>query len=80
MMQFLAESANMTVYWEEIIGIIMGNCRGFGICSVISSSQGMTLTRESRVSTNFDCYGLFLCSGNFLREFIRQRKSFFKYY
>ena len=50
MMQFLAESAILTVI-GGIIGIILGIAGGFGICSVISSSQGMTLTPGISVST-----------------------------
>ena len=43
MMQFLAESAILTVI-GGIIGIILGIAGGYGICSVISSTQGMTIT------------------------------------
>ena len=43
MMQFLAESAILTVI-GGIVGIILGIAAGFGICSVISSTQGMTIT------------------------------------
>ena len=50
MMQFLAESAILTVI-GGIIGIILGIAGGFGICSVIGSSQGMTLTPGISVST-----------------------------
>ena len=43
MMQFLAESAILTVI-GGIIGIILGIAGGYGICSIISSVQGMTIT------------------------------------
>lgn len=43
MMQFLAESAILTVI-GGIIGIILGIAGGYGICSVMSSVQGMTIT------------------------------------
>lgn len=43
MMQFLAESAILTVL-GGIIGIILGIAGGYGICSIISSVQGMTIT------------------------------------
>ena len=49
-LQFLAESAILTVI-GGIIGIILGIAGGFGICSVIGSSQGMTLTPGISVST-----------------------------
>lgn len=43
MMQFLAESAILTVI-GGIIGIILGIAGGYGICSIMSSVQGMTIT------------------------------------
>lgn len=43
MMQFLAESAILTVI-GGIIGIILGIAGGYGICPIISSVQGMTIT------------------------------------
>ncbi len=43
MMQFLAESAILTAI-GGIIGIILGIAGGYGICSVMSSVQGMTIT------------------------------------
>lgn len=43
MLQFLAESAILTVI-GGIIGILTGIAGGFGICSLMSSGQGMTIT------------------------------------
>lgn len=43
MMQFLAESAILTAI-GGIIGIILGIAGGFGICSLMSSAQGMNIT------------------------------------
>ena len=42
MMQFLAESAILTAI-GGIIGILLGIAGGYGICSIMSSSQGMTI-------------------------------------
>lgn len=50
MMQFLAESAILTVI-GGVIGILLGIAAGFGICSIISSSQGMTITPGISVGT-----------------------------
>lgn len=52
MLQFLAESAILTVI-GGIIGIILGIAGGFGICSLISSTQGMTLTPGINAGTIF---------------------------
>ena len=43
MMQFLAESAILTVI-GGMIGIVLGIAGGYGICSIMSSVQGMTIT------------------------------------
>ncbi len=50
MMQFLAESAILTVI-GGIIGIILGIAGGYGICSVMSSAQGMTITPGINATT-----------------------------
>ena len=50
MMQFLAESAILTVI-GGIIGIILGIAGGYGICSVMSSVQGMTITPGINAAT-----------------------------
>ena len=43
MMQFLAEAAILTVM-GGVIGIILGILAGYGICSIMSGSMGMTIT------------------------------------
>ena len=43
MLQFLAEAAILTVM-GGVIGIILGILAGYGICSVMSGSMGMTIT------------------------------------
>lgn len=43
MLQFLAESAILTVI-GGIIGILLGIAAGYGICSIISSSQGINIS------------------------------------
>ena len=50
MMQFLAESAILTVI-GGIIGIVLGIAGGYGICSVMSSVQGMTITPGINAAT-----------------------------
>ena len=43
MLQFLAEAAILTVM-GGVIGIILGILAGYGICSIMSGSMGMTIT------------------------------------
>ena len=43
MLQFLAEAAILTII-GGLIGIVLGIAGGYGICAVISSSMGMTIT------------------------------------
>ena len=50
MMQFLAESGIITVI-GGIIGIVLGIAGGYGICSVMSSVQGMTITPGINAAT-----------------------------
>lgn len=50
MMQFLAESAILTVI-GGIIGIVLGIAGGYGICSVMNSVQGMTITPGINAAT-----------------------------
>lgn len=50
MLQFLAESAILTII-GGIIGILLGIAGGFGICTLISSSQGMTISPGISVGT-----------------------------
>lgn len=52
MMQFLAESAILTAI-GGIIGIILGIAGGYGICFMMSSSQGMTITPGINIGTIF---------------------------
>ena len=50
MMQFLAEAAILTVI-GGVIGIILGVIGGYVICSIISSSMGMSITPGISLST-----------------------------
>ena len=50
MMQFLAEAAILTVI-GGVIGIVLGVIGGYVICSIISSSMGMSITPGIRLST-----------------------------
>lgn len=50
MMQFLAEAAILTVI-GGVIGIVMGVIGGYVICSIISSSMGMSITPGISLST-----------------------------
>lgn len=50
MMQFLAESAILTAI-GGIIGIVLGIAGGYGLCSVMGASQGMTITPGINVGT-----------------------------
>ena len=50
MMQFLAEAAILTVIGGEI-GIVLGVIGGYVICSIISSSMGMSITPGISLST-----------------------------
>ena len=59
MMQFLAESAIITAI-GGIIGILLGIAAAFGICSIISQSQDMTLSpgispMTILIATAFSC-------------------------
>lgn len=50
MMQFLAEAAILTVI-GGVIGIVLGVIGGYVICSIISSSMGMSITPGISLST-----------------------------
>ncbi|MGI6070171.1 MAG: ABC transporter permease [Blautia sp.] len=50
MLQFLAESAILTVI-GGIIGIILGILGAYGLCSIISGTQGMTISPGISLST-----------------------------
>ena len=50
MMQFLAEAAILTVI-GGVIGIVLGVTGGYVICSIISSSMGMSITPGISLST-----------------------------
>lgn len=50
MMQFLAETAILTVI-GGVIGIVLGVIGGYVICSIISSSMGMSITPGISLST-----------------------------
>ena len=59
MLQFLAEAAILTVM-GGVIGIILGILAGYGICSIMSGSMGMTITpgispTGSLAATLFSC-------------------------
>ena len=62
MMQFLAEAAILTVI-GGVIGIVLGVIGGYVICSIISSSMGMSITPGISLST---IMAVFLCCGSIL--------------
>ena len=63
MMQFLAEAAILTVI-GGVIGIVLGVIGGYVICSIISSSMGMSITPGISLSTIMAAT-LFSCAGVF---------------
>ena len=64
MMQFLAEAAILTVI-GGVIGIVLGVIGGYVICSIISSSMGMSITPGISLSTIMADF-VFLCSRSIL--------------
>ena len=60
MMQFLAEAAILTVI-GGVIGIVLGVIGGYVICSIISSSMGMSITPGISLSTIMEAT-LFSCA------------------
>ena len=73
MMQFLAEAAILTVI-GGVIGIVLGVIGGYVICSIISSSMGMSITPGISLSTIMAAT-LFSCAVGYSLEFILRRKQ-----
>ena len=73
MMQFLAEAAILTVI-GGVIGIVLGVIGGYVICSIISSSMGMSITPGISLSTIMAAT-LFSCAVGVFLEFILRRKQ-----
>lgn len=73
MMQFLAEAAILTVI-GGVIGIVLGVIGGYVICSIISSSMGMSITPGISLSTIMAAT-LFSCAVGVFFGFILRRKQ-----